>query len=96
MEVFLNRFLPSIIHGKIVNIYIVYEITNFLNIDDYPSLTNALFGSVKLTKNTHTDINKYKYFGYGISFDGKGYYSIGGWIRKKCSNFWSKYGFMTI
>ena len=39
----------------------------------YPTLTNALFGAVKLTKNA--DIDKYKYFGYGIGFDGKGFYS---------------------
>ena len=41
----------------------------------YPTLTIALFGSVKLTKNA--DIDKYKYSGYGIGFDGKGYHSIG-------------------
>ena len=50
---FLNWFPPSILHGKIVNIYIVYEITNFHDIDNYPTLTNALCGSVKLTKNAH-------------------------------------------
>ena len=72
---FLHAITPSINHGKIVNIYIVYE--NFHNINDYPTLTNALFGSVKLTKNTHTDIDKYKYSCYGIGFDGKGYYSTG-------------------
>ena len=36
-------------------------------------MTNALFGAVKLTKNA--DINKYKYSGYGIGFDGHGFYS---------------------
>ena len=36
-------------------------------------MTNALFGAVKLTKNA--DIDKYKYSGYGIGFDGKGFYS---------------------
>ena len=36
-------------------------------------LTNALFGVVKLTKNA--DIDKYKYSGYGIGFDGKGFFS---------------------
>ena len=36
-------------------------------------MTNALFGAVKLTKNTDTD--KYKYFVYGIGFDGTGFYS---------------------
>ena len=32
-----------------------------------------MFGAVKLTKNA--DINKYKYSGYGIGFDGKGAFS---------------------
>ena len=34
---FLNAFPSSIIHGKILNIYIVYEITKFHGIDDYPA-----------------------------------------------------------
>ena len=46
----------------------VYEITNFHDIDNYPTLTNALFGAVKLNKNA--DIDKYKCAGYGIGFDG--------------------------
>ena len=62
-------------HKKVVNLYVVYEITNFYGIDSYPTLANALFGAVKLTKNE--DIDKYKYFGYGIGFDGHGFYSIG-------------------
>ena len=33
-------------HGKIVNIYIVYEIENSLNISIYPTLKNCLFGAV--------------------------------------------------
>ena len=33
---FLNRFPPTILHRKIVNIYIVYEITNYLNVSTYP------------------------------------------------------------
>ena len=36
-------------------------------------MTNALFGAVKLTKNA--GIDKYKYSGYGIGFDGHGFYS---------------------
>ena len=59
-------------HKKVVNFYLVYEITYFHDIDNYPTLTNALFGAVKLTKNL--DIDKYKYSGYGIGFDGKGFY----------------------
>ena len=59
-------------HRNVVKLYVVYEI-NFHGIDNYPMLANALFGAVKLTKNT--DINKYKYSGYGIGFDGKGFFS---------------------
>ena len=66
-ESFLNRFPPLIIHGKIVTIYVVYEINDYYNDNTCPTLENCLFGSVKLIKNT--DINKYKYFGYGIGFD---------------------------
>ena len=51
----------------------VYEITNFHGIDNYPTLINTLFGAVKLTKNA--DIEKYKYSGYGIGFDGHRFYS---------------------
>ena len=37
-------------HKKIVNLYIVYEITNFYGTNNCPTLANALFGAVKLTK----------------------------------------------
>ena len=60
-------------HRKVVNLYAVYEITNFHYIDNYPTLANALFGAVRLTKNA--DIGKYKYSGYRIGFDGKGFFS---------------------
>ena len=70
---FLNQFPPTILHGNIVNIYIVYEITSNYNDSNYPTIENCLFGSVKLTKNA--DINKYKYFGYGIGFERKGFFS---------------------
>ena len=53
-------------HGKIVNIYIVYDLKSNLNNCD-PTLANCLFGAVKLTKNK--DIDKYKYSGYRIGFD---------------------------
>ena len=62
-------------HGKIVNIYIVYEIERSVNISSYPTLENCLFGAVKLTK--HVDVDLYKYSGYGIGFDRRGSYSIG-------------------
>ena len=61
--------------GKIVNIYIVYEISNSYNISSYPTLENCLFGAVSLTKNA--DIDKYKYSGYGIGFDRHEEFSFG-------------------
>ena len=61
-------------HGTITNIYIVYEISRNNNISCYPTLENCLFGAVSLTK--HTDIDQYKYSGYGIGFDKKGEFSI--------------------
>ena len=60
-------------YGKIVNIYIVYEIEKSVDISSYPTLENYLFGAVKLTK--HVDVDLYKYFGYGIGFDRKGFFS---------------------
>ena len=48
-------------HRKVVNNYIVYEISNSNNNNsNYPTLQNCLFGAVSLTKNA--DIDKYKYF----------------------------------
>ena len=43
-------------HGKIVNIYIVYEIEESVNISSYPTLENCLFGAVKLAK--HVDVDQ--------------------------------------
>ena len=54
-------------HGKVVNIYIAYELdASSSNVND-STLKNCLFGAVTLTKNA--DIEKYKYSGYGIGFD---------------------------
>ena len=72
---FLNRFPPTMPHRNVVNIYIVYEITSDYKDINYPTLENCLFGSVKLTKNA--DIDKYRYFGYGIGFDRQSSFSIG-------------------
>ena len=67
----------SYTHGKIVNIYIVYEINKKDNtIISDPTLENCLFGAVTLTKNA--DIDKYGYSGYGIGFDRKGEFSFSG------------------
>ena len=39
-----------------------------------------MFGAVKLTK--HVDVDQYKYSGYGIGFDRKGFFSIGNEIGR--------------
>ena len=64
-----NKFTFNI---KILNIYIVYDLDSKLNNFD-PTLQNCLFGAINLTKNS--DIDKYKYSGYGIGFDSKGTFS---------------------
>ena len=61
-------------HGKIVNNYIIYEISKNINISDYPALENYLFGAVSLTKNA--DIEKYGDSGYGIGSDRHGSFSF--------------------
>ena len=57
----------SYTHGKVVNIYIVYELGASSSHVNDPTLKNCLFGAVTLTKNA--DIDKYGYSGYGIRFD---------------------------
>ena len=47
-------------HGKIVNIYIVYELTGSNSDNNEPPIKNSLFGTVTLTKNA--DIDKYGYW----------------------------------
>ena len=63
-------------HIKIINIYIVYEISKSINISDYLTLENCLFGAVSLTKNA--DIDRCGYSGYGIGFDRHGSFSFPG------------------
>ena len=66
----------SYTHGKVVNIYIVYELgASSSNVND-PTLQNCLFGAVTLTKNA--DIDKYRYSGYGIGFDRRSSFSFPG------------------
>ena len=57
---------------KVVNLYVVYEITNFYGTNNYPTLINALLGAIKITKKT--DIGKCKYSGYGIGLDGHSFF----------------------
>ena len=60
-------------HGKIVNIYIVYELDKTY-VKTNPTLVNCLFGAVSITENS--DIDKKKYSGYGIGFDRNGVYLL--------------------
>ena len=54
-------------HGRIINIYIVYKLQKRSNDDADMTLENSLFGAVKITNDVNT--SKYRYSGYGISFD---------------------------
>ena len=64
----------SYTHGKVVNIYIVYELgASSSNVND-PTLKICLFGAVTLTKNV--DIDKYGHSGYGTEFDKRGSFSF--------------------
>ena len=68
-------------HGKIVDLYISYELKN--RRVDNPDFTvqNALFGAVKITKNVNT--SHYKYEGCGICFDRESSFSFGNRIDAK-------------
>ena len=66
-------------HGKVVNIYIVYEIDKTY-VKTNPTLVNCLFGAVSITKNA--DIDKNRYSGYGIGFDRSSVYSFGNGFRR--------------
>ena len=66
----------SYTHGKVVNIYIVYELGASSSHNNDPTLKSCLFGAVILTKNA--DINKYGYTGYETGFDGRSSFSFPG------------------
>ena len=63
-------------HGKIVNIYIAYELVASSSFNNDPTLKNSLFSAITLTKNA--DIDKYGYSGYGIGFHRKSSFSFPG------------------
>ena len=88
-----NKDKVTFNHEKEVNIYIAYEINKTANIskyssdDNYPTLQNALFWAVILTKNADTD--KYKYSGYGIGFDRRpGFSFLDGGFGQNLIIFW--------
>ena len=79
-------------HGKIVNIYIVYEKNKKDNIIiSDPTLENCLFGAVTLSKNVNID--RYGYSGYGTGFDSFSFFIFRWWTWSKRINFWSRYEF---
>ena len=79
-------------HGKIVNIYIVYEKNKKDNtIISDPTLENSLFGAVTLSKNVNID--RYGYSGYGTGFDSFSFFIFRWWTWSKRINFWSRYEF---
>ena len=63
----LTQLKISYTHGKVVNIYIVYELAASSSHNNDPTLKNCLFVAVTLTKNA--DIDEYGDSGYGIGFD---------------------------
>ena len=63
-------------HGKIVSIYIAYEISKRIIISDFLTQLNCLFRAFSLTKNA--DIDRYGYSGYGTEFDRCGSVSFPG------------------
>ena len=63
-------------HGKVLNLYIIYEISKSINISDYPTLENCLFGAASLAKNV--DIDRYGNSEYCIGFDRHGSFSFPG------------------
>ena len=54
-------------YGKVVKIYIVYQLGASSSHNNDPTLKNCLFGALTWTKNANID--KYGYTGYGIGFD---------------------------
>ena len=53
---------------------IFYDLQSNLNYNPDFTWEKCLFDAVRITKNT--DVNKYKYSGYGKGFDGKGFFHI--------------------
>ena len=72
-------------HDKIVNIYIVYEISKNVNISNYPTLENCLFGAVSLTKNVDTD--NLNILDMVLDLIEKRKFSVGNGFIRNCINF---------
>ena len=73
-----NYFIqdPITIPNNVINIYCVYQLDPISSTRNTTfTVQNALFGSIKITKNAET--SKYNYKGYGICFDEGGTFSKG-------------------
>ena len=57
----LKQDRPTLLHGGIVNVYIVYGITDNFNVSSYPTLENCFF-------------DEYGYSNFGIGFDRHGFF----------------------
>ena len=65
-------------YGKVVKIYIAYELGASSSHNNDPTLKHCIFGAVTLTKNA--DIDKYGHSGYGVGFDRKSTFSFPGGV----------------
>ena len=66
----------TINHKNVINIYVVCELGASSSNNNDLIIKNCLFGAVTLTKNS--DIDKYRYSGYGIGFDRRSSFSFPG------------------
>ena len=64
----------SYTHGKVVNIYIVYELRAYSSHNNNHTIKKCLFVAVTLTKNAN--INTYAYSRYGNGFDRRSSFSF--------------------
>ena len=63
-----NKALKRLINNTVINIYIVYKLDPLSSTKNFDyTIQNALFGAIKITKNT--DYSKNNYTGYGLCFD---------------------------
>ena len=79
-------------HGKVVNIFSIYEISKSINISDYLTIEKCLFGAISLLKMLiliSTNI-----LDMGLDLIDMEVFRSWHWIRQECNNFWSRYDFI--
>ena len=72
----LKQDKSAINHKNVINIYVVYELGASSSNNNDLIIKNCLFGAVTLTKNSNID--KYRYSGYGSGFDRRSSFSFPG------------------